>query len=1058
MHRLFLGEAYRFEADVSSVVVNAQIKAPDDGQDGFTPAPKKSSIWLGNIETCWQFKSGKEGEPSKLTKEPSKQRPKEVLASGGRFVVVASGSVNGSKGRESRLKKLLKTAKELGLPTDKIEVYTSEQLTTWVNEYPAIIADLLGAPKGLISLQLWSNAQRHNGPFVQTDSILETLRQVRQELLYVDQTWHVHIYGLPGTGKTRLALELCRLTAWTEDVIYIGDGNLSVALELLSLVRDITTIRLLLVIENLSEKEILVLSDYVGLAKDRIRLITIGNKKQEVLHEGLRSIELTPLDKASSERFLKELFPKMLRDHRKYIVNLSAGFVRLLFFFGKSILENPNLITADSVYSQKRFMQIMLGDRKNYAPLLAVALFESLGWKGIHAEELQIVVEHLGLNLADVKVTVCQFDEDFGIAPLSGDFRHISPPPLAVFLAQQAWESWGDLISKLGDKLSLDASTRFYARWKIVAAGEGVANEYAKKALYRFSSLSDLMTENNMFQWSCLAVADPIKALCQIRKELENASYEILSRLSSKAKAELIWTLENFIKNTETFDDSILALASLVEIEKDHDERATNLFLLSFSPFLGGTSRPYNERLPVLDSLLKQGDKYRKLVIRALTQAGERNVTRVEGNSLTERANEPEWEPRPSEYYAPPALALTRLAKMATERISGYEKEFFRAARTYIWLILVQTTQQAYIEFIKELFQSDIFESENLELEIETFLNKSAIKHKSHPVFKSAQKAFDQLQNPSPESRLRFLMFKTEYFENPPSKALQKCASDLLHTPSLLWKMWHWLTSGKSFGPMSLGIEIGQLDKDGSLFSLMLKAPDRGQDESIIAGYLLGYCHVVGQEIVEDLIDGCEGNNLCCAAFLVELTHRVSKGDRGAKRITRLLKSSAALNLPLKWISHVKWERLLSDAVFLELLDELSKCSEYRAEALAFLSAWIKLNSDRWPVVENIALCLVCDPLIIRSGEDMLDLDWAFLASRLLPSHARIIACSIIEAHGYRDKKIWFANRPASTKILSACLKHDPQGVRMEIDQKMKNEAAASFYIGFPVLNESISD
>lgn len=79
--------------------------------------PAAPDDWLGSTATCWQFKAGSAGEPAQLAGEVIKRIPKETLTSGGRFVVVASGSKNGKKGEDDRLAKL--TADEVGatIPT-----------------------------------------------------------------------------------------------------------------------------------------------------------------------------------------------------------------------------------------------------------------------------------------------------------------------------------------------------------------------------------------------------------------------------------------------------------------------------------------------------------------------------------------------------------------------------------------------------------------------------------------------------------------------------------------------------------------------------------------------------------------------------------------------------------------------------------------------------------------------------------------------------------------------------------------------------------------------------
>jgi hypothetical protein len=120
LRELLYAQAYRGGAASSEIRVNTELKASDDGADGWSPKPTLSDPWLGAVETCWQFKADSAGEPAKLKSktvrrkgvptqregEVAKRTPRATLLGGGRFVVVASGSTSGLKGEEERLSAL----------------------------------------------------------------------------------------------------------------------------------------------------------------------------------------------------------------------------------------------------------------------------------------------------------------------------------------------------------------------------------------------------------------------------------------------------------------------------------------------------------------------------------------------------------------------------------------------------------------------------------------------------------------------------------------------------------------------------------------------------------------------------------------------------------------------------------------------------------------------------------------------------------------------------------------------------------------------------------------
>ena len=128
MRDLLAAQAYRCGAPVNQIRVNTESRAPDDGCDGWSPKPTDPNLWLGSMNTCWQFKAGVNGQPAKLSGEVEKPIPKETLLAGGRFIVVASGSTSGKKGEDERLEVLRNEAKLNQLPVDNIDVIGSERL------------------------------------------------------------------------------------------------------------------------------------------------------------------------------------------------------------------------------------------------------------------------------------------------------------------------------------------------------------------------------------------------------------------------------------------------------------------------------------------------------------------------------------------------------------------------------------------------------------------------------------------------------------------------------------------------------------------------------------------------------------------------------------------------------------------------------------------------------------------------------------------------------------------------------------------------------------------
>ena len=84
------------------------------------------------------------------------------------------------------------------------------------------------------------------------------------------------------------------------------------------------------------------------------------------------------------------------------------------------------------------------GDRR---ALYVVAVLTSVRWTDEKQVEGQAVANHLKQDWSSVQIE--DFHKRFGIAPGGGRYRYISPTPLGIHLAVEAWEIYPDLLKSL---------------------------------------------------------------------------------------------------------------------------------------------------------------------------------------------------------------------------------------------------------------------------------------------------------------------------------------------------------------------------------------------------------------------------------------------------------------------------------------------------------------------------------------------------------------------------------------------------------------------------------
>jgi hypothetical protein len=141
-------------------------------------------------------------------------------------------------------------------------------------------------------------------------------------------------------------------------------------------------------------------------------------------------------------------------EHTEFVIRFADGYVRLAHLAAFAVARNPSLdmrqlLGQDEV---RAFLDGMLGNEDRVA-LYAVAVLTSVGWSEEKDVEGKAIANHLGLDWNVVRAKVRDFDRRLHIAPRGGRYRYISPIPLGIYLALEAWITWPDLMKSLPDAL-----------------------------------------------------------------------------------------------------------------------------------------------------------------------------------------------------------------------------------------------------------------------------------------------------------------------------------------------------------------------------------------------------------------------------------------------------------------------------------------------------------------------------------------------------------------------------------------------------------------------------
>lgn len=1051
---LLRAQAYKCGADLTKIVVNTEEKAKDAGCDGWSPAPSNPDPWLGDVGTCWQFKAGDAGQPARIAKEVLKPIPRKTLEDGGRFVVVASGSTNGAEGERARLKALRDVAVANGIPADRIEVIGSERLTTWCNENPSVASQWAGRPEGVWRLSKWTQAAVHQVAWQSTPEVDARITELHRDLdLQTGRYRHVHVHGHPGVGKTRFVLELCRNAPWKSFVVHIPQAVDVPVARLIDGVVAEPDAALVIVVDEVQYDQLRPLRDAIDYGEGRVRLITIGHSDSPDPAR-IQPLRVDPLAPEALSKIVLGWHPSMPREHVEFVVGFADGYVRLAKLAADAVAKDPS-VDVRGLLDQahiRDFLDKMLGDGRRRS-LYVVAALTSVGWSEDREDEGRVIAAHLGMDWGEVQADVEDFHRRFGIVPRGGRLRYLSPTPLAIHLAVEAWETYPDRMRSLPGALPNDlAREAYYERLQTIAKNPQ-ARKFAREELGFFFKAAHFIDERATRRWSALTFADPEGAARNIMRAMRDASIEERHRIADSARSELVWALVRLAWSTDSFRNATLSLAFLAEAENaSWSNNATGEFVGRFQVRLGGTAVPYKDRLPVLDELLSYGrDELDKLVVRALSQVGNQQETRIGGPSVMDQAPEPEWHPKTwGEYFECIRLACNRLENIARAN-PRLADAFVEAAPHMAMLLRVPPVRDSVASFYRTLRATFPDTREGLRREVAEILQKERKywRELSEAELAALDALHAEFTDRSLAGRLRHFVGPSIWDEEERAD-LEPLATDLLNDRDALRREWTWLTSGEAGEGWRLGETLAKVDVGGQLEREMLDFPNRGPDFRLIGAYINARRRQQGDAWFDSWMEELHSRGTNEIPLFVDLFWRSGATEKTATIFEQLLKAQAVEPRLLGQLGFGRWQENLSKETLLRLFRELVRSGQASAAA-AVLVHRVKQKPEEKDWWNSFGLELATDPELIRSRH-MASYYWKQIALPLISEYPKEIVSAILKEQVRKDATdIWFAEFSDAKEVLAKAISLWPDVVWGLIAPLLSDKSTrARFQIGFP--------
>ncbi len=1045
LNRLLQAEADRQGLPPSAVETTDLINDPDAGIDARVQGPSKEwSKWLPPGLAAIQYTTRNIG-PKGLQKEFRKRGVQEVAKTGGSYVALIGRSY-GDSGRKKRKQTLIDEFKLLGLEP-RFRIWYAPDLARWASDHLALVLLVyFGRPLGdLLRFEDWAGQTQHQVPFEPDDLRRRVISEIQALLSTVGQV-HVRLEGLPGVGKTRLALESVRKRGLQERVVYAFSPE-SIVNGLFRWMAANEQSSLILVVDECDRRSAEHFEVLAETSKGRLKLITVGPQEEATAAPPMSLYQVERLGEKELEVVIRAEAPSLPPEAVRFVLRMSGGYVKLATALASAIAKQPDLATASELtgaYRVRAVLKALLPDDQAHRGMQAIALLERLGMEDELAAEGQAVAKFLGIPWPDLQAVDVRMRAR-GLVVRRGRYRYVTPHLLAIWLAAEIFESLGKDLTRLQESLPTEESKRALLRRLADLGGHEYAQQVAKEMLSSGGLFPDFLALDDE------AAAETFEMLSKVAPEAAlDALERLLGRLSpenlqvfSRGRRRIVWTLERLAWLPGTFRGSALLLLALAEAENEtYANNATGVWTGLFRTHLGGTAVPATERHRLLEEVLRSERPTRRvLAVRALESALTISEVRFGGgDDQGGRMAPPEWRPASPKEDVDVRRSALRLLEAA---LHDTDQSVVGEARQTLLRIKRNALLFGLGDDIARLFellpkQSD---SERRELRVAV---EELLRYQSKQMSPILREQFETLQGQlagkSFGERLRRWVgsLPIEDFASEPGgrpaaeEQAIRLADEAFADTSLLQQELDWLASPEAENVIWFACRLGELDSEHRWVEPIILRVRGGRGSTLLAGYLQGRARATEMDWAETFLDQLTDDEPNLAHAILEATWRAGTSTRGARRIVRLIRRGALSPADLGVLVWGGWVKDLDKEPFEEIMTAAvrDEGSVATGIALTLLDTWLGKHPENKDGMASFAWMLIERPGG-PTGPTMVEHYWAEVAGKYLSDDPLRLARAILGA--YRESDVLIHRDGRGIVLLAQAASRAPAAVWEEI-------------------------
>jgi hypothetical protein len=1002
-------------SDRSDVHVPVSIFDPDEGIDAVTENADSNEGVIPKGKTGYQVKAG-DLEPRECRDEVLddddeeegeyvlKSMVQDVVEDGGGYVLILCTDITEAK-RQRRLDKLNNAFGDAGHPDTEVNIYTSSQLTGFVNRFPSLVAKYSTGFGYGIDYDAWgrSNPIQSIETYVPSDEQVEHLEQIRDLLNSQDDCSVVRISGISGLGKTRLAYELLSPNHLRRQVIYADASNFrgSSLQNRLEMDEHRSAI---LVLDDCSPEDHKHFHERFSSRSDRLAVITVSDSLKEVSAD--YSAELDPMATEDIEEILENERADITESGRNRIAEFSEGFPQITALLVKNIDDDSSTSLLETS-NEDILDRLIVGSQEDNdferdevkQVLEAFALFERVGWKDEERNrhpEVEWLIEEFGIeeNIGVRKFErIVQRQRERGI--LQGEYYlSLKPLPLATYLLQSYWRAHGDRFGSVFEEMPEEMVDRFGERIPYMNAFESgrewVADILGPRGWFDEDAVFYSPIGSRLFLKFTEASAED--ALDAASRFLESKSADELQEFSGKGRRNMVWALQRMAVWENLFEDAAYRLLALGEAETEHQiaNNASGEFANLFSPGSGRVSRtevPPSERLPILkDAVRSEGRDRQKLGLSAASTA--LTTDHFSKTSGPERQGArplpalwmPETRGEIWEYYQ-------EVWSFLREEIEDLD-EPVRSEAVDILLRSAGGIAKQSLE-LSEMVRSTLEEFSDYDWIDDTQVIQTALRIVDYDIedypddeTEEWQELAHQLSETSFRSRLKRYVGLSAGIdaergvnEDAYQATIERLAEEAVSNPGAFEEEISWLVTGEPSRAREFGSKLAEVDKDREILDLIIDAVKQ-HNKDISPRLLVGYLSKlqdINKGLRQDVLDQFRNDG--------ELIHllpylSVSSGIRD-EDVERLLEAIDSDDLEVRSLVELepvtKAHERISEKVFSNLADRmLSEETGVCAVALMSIFHTYYIWEDESPKIdEELAFRLLTDNVFLKNDSNV---------------------------------------------------------------------------------------